>query len=180
MGRAAAGQLLEEIGIVSPQGILKGSEGEPIWPEGCVGSISHSAGIAIAAAARTENFSGIGVDLELWNPSRDYKFLSKALNPDEQEWVGCDHKKGLQIFSAKEALYKLIFSGFGLKPTFGSVSFMTELDGKLTAQWNVLGKTEEELQKLLPSPSCQSYVCKDSSDKDYLVNVCWLDANLET
>ena len=44
--------------------ILKGRDGEPIWPFDIVGSISHKDAIAVAAVGKKKRYKGIGVDIE--------------------------------------------------------------------------------------------------------------------
>ena len=38
------------------------NERAPIWPQGCIGSISHSASVAVAALSTS--LTGVGVDIE--------------------------------------------------------------------------------------------------------------------
>lgn len=45
--------------------IGRGSAGEPIWPEGIVGSITHTPDFACAVAALSSNCGAIGVDSEM-------------------------------------------------------------------------------------------------------------------
>ena len=64
LGRAACHSALKQLGIASPPPVLKGSFREPIWPEGYIGSITHSSDIAICAACPEGRAHGIGVDIE--------------------------------------------------------------------------------------------------------------------
>jgi 4'-phosphopantetheinyl transferase EntD len=62
-GRMAAREALEKIGFfhaIIPAGVDRA----PIWPAGATGSIAHTGGLAIAVAARKEDLSAVGVDLE--------------------------------------------------------------------------------------------------------------------
>ncbi len=58
----------EALGFESPPPVLKGERGEPLWPEGIVGSITHSGSWAIAAAAVSSVAFSIRIDLE--NPDQ--------------------------------------------------------------------------------------------------------------
>jgi len=62
-GRSCSRRALERIGgpAGAPIGVLP--TGAPEWPPGYMGSISHTAGAAIAIAAPAVAFQGIGIDL---------------------------------------------------------------------------------------------------------------------
>ena len=44
--------------------ILRGDHGQPIWPSGVVGSITHAGDRVAVAVARNANSGGIGLDIE--------------------------------------------------------------------------------------------------------------------
>ena len=63
LGRCAAHRALQTLQKeIVP--ILKGRDGEPIWPFDIVGSISHKDAIAVAAVGKKKRYKGIGVDIE--------------------------------------------------------------------------------------------------------------------
>ena len=72
-GRYCARNAMEALGI-SPQAVLMDGR-LPIWPEGIVGSISHSRKLCGAVAARLDCYYSVGLDIEevsrfspsLWN-----------------------------------------------------------------------------------------------------------------
>ena len=45
-------------------GPLKGSDGEPLWPSGIVGSLSHCPSLCVAAVASAERIRAVGVDVD--------------------------------------------------------------------------------------------------------------------
>jgi enterobactin synthetase component D / holo-[acyl-carrier protein] synthase len=47
-----------------PAPILPGPAGEPGWPPGVTGSITHCPGYRACAVARTEDLAAIGIDAE--------------------------------------------------------------------------------------------------------------------
>ena len=63
-GRACARRALADLECPL-QGIPADSRRLPVWPSGFVGSISHGAGLCIAQVARTRDFLGVGVDIEV-------------------------------------------------------------------------------------------------------------------
>ena len=61
--RYCARLALEEIGV-APTPILKGEKGEPCWPDGVVGSLTHTEGFRGAAVAPKGAVRSIGIDAE--------------------------------------------------------------------------------------------------------------------
>lgn len=109
-GRLAARQALLSAGLSCPPAVLRGARGEPLWPEGYRGSISHASGCAVAAAASTSTIAAIGLDLEPRNRVVSPAIARRVCSPEEAEWVAQtgepDPVRLLSIFSAKESVYK--------------------------------------------------------------------------
>ncbi len=106
-GRYLARQAMRDIGL-PPQSVRRDPERRPVWPNACVGSITHADGLAIAAVARREMLGGVGIDLE--QADRVTGGLHGKLFTDherslyekaEPRWPGL-------LFSAKEAGYKAV------------------------------------------------------------------------
>jgi 4'-phosphopantetheinyl transferase EntD len=86
--------------------LLSGEAREPLWPEGIVGSITHTDSHAAVAIARRDDYIGLGIDMEHVG-AVDQKLLPKLLTGAERANLG-----GVDptlIFSAKEASYKLLY-----------------------------------------------------------------------
>jgi 4'-phosphopantetheinyl transferase EntD len=61
-GRWCARDALSKLGVpTSP--VLVGCRGEPLWPNGVVGTITHGAGLAAAVVGRFDRWWGIGIDI---------------------------------------------------------------------------------------------------------------------
>jgi 4'-phosphopantetheinyl transferase EntD len=109
-GRACARLALGRLGI-SPVAIPAGKRGEPVWPAGVVGSITHCRGYRACAVAKTEDVLGIGIDAEVHEPLpagvlEQVAFGSeRAMTADRAAGVHLDRL----LFSAKEAVYKAWF-----------------------------------------------------------------------
>ena len=69
-GRALARQALAAIGI-APVPIPSGPQGEPRWPSGIVGSITHCAGYRACAVGHADSFAALGIDAERDVPLKD-------------------------------------------------------------------------------------------------------------
>lgn len=109
--RSCARDALGELGF-SPQPILSGRFGEPLWPTGAVGSITHCMGYRAAIAGLAKDFDTLGVDAE---PHRALPngVLARVLEGNVEyrllAWVA-DHYPLINwdrlMFSAKESVYK--------------------------------------------------------------------------
>ncbi|HUN78967.1 MAG TPA: 4'-phosphopantetheinyl transferase superfamily protein [Solirubrobacteraceae bacterium] len=111
--RACAREALARLGLpASP--IATGERGEPRWPAGVVGSITHCAGYRGCALARSEELLGVGIDAEPNGPlpagllndvarERERALLARlALVEPSIHWDRL-------LFCAKEAVYKVWF-----------------------------------------------------------------------
>ena len=88
-GRSAAKQALAGVGV---EGfiVLKGDKGEPLWPDGIVGSISHTQGVCIASVSNADELLGLGVDVE----------AQRVLRPDIQRVICREEELSLHWHAA--------------------------------------------------------------------------------
>ncbi len=114
LGRAAAHDALSSLGI-NPSTVGRGPAGEPLWPSGVVGSISHAAGTALAVVARATSVAGLGVDLEQRRGPPTAAEVRAVCTTGEAAWLDAadtpEQRAGryMALFAAKEAAYKAIF-----------------------------------------------------------------------
>lgn len=111
IGRAAAAKAVRSAGI-KPQPLLpRAGTRLPLWPRGCVGSIAHSAAVAVAAAADARRVLALGVDIQRIRPSDPGRLVKRICSPDEAAWATEREdllpKRAIMLFTAKEALFKL-------------------------------------------------------------------------
>lgn len=98
----------------APAPLLTGERGQPLWPAGMTGSITHCAGYRAAAVARTADLGSVGVDAEPHAPLPDGVLETIAL-PAELARLGAlagSHPEvcwDRVLFSAKESVYKAWF-----------------------------------------------------------------------
>ena len=115
-GRACAREALARLGapVVA---IPSGPQGEPLWPPGLVGSITHCLGYRACAVARSDAVMSVGIDAEPNAPLPD-GVLEAVARGRELELVrgspsATDHARDVDVsrllFSAKEAIYKAWF-----------------------------------------------------------------------
>jgi 4'-phosphopantetheinyl transferase EntD len=109
-GRTLAREAFAALGLPSVA-VPAGSDRAPIWPNGVVGSISHSSTWCVAAIAlQSDGFISIGVDLEESIPL-DEIYATDICTRLEKDWLDRQpiDQKGLllrALFSAKECAYK--------------------------------------------------------------------------
>jgi 4'-phosphopantetheinyl transferase EntD len=105
--RHCARQALGDLGL-PPVPILKGDKGEPCWPDGVVGSLTHCEGFRGAVVARVTDVRSVGIDAE------PHAVLPKGVLdaislPVERSELGAlpggTHWDRI-LFCAKEATYK--------------------------------------------------------------------------
>lgn len=132
LGRIAARQALEAIGVEGRL-VPRGDAGQPIWPAGVVGSISHSGGVAVAVVLRA-TAGGIGVDLELRPAPLSQAAQQLALTTHERRWIASESGNSwpLILFSAKEAAYKALPAAVSRELGFHDVEFDRDEAGSLT------------------------------------------------
>ena len=63
-GRICAREVLSKLGTLGHPVLRDPQTREPLWPEGISGAITHSGKWAAAAAGKTSDVLGIGIDLE--------------------------------------------------------------------------------------------------------------------
>lgn len=113
-GRNAAHALFGRLGIQHPH-LLRGVQREPGWPEGWVGSISHTQGICVVVLAPTRYVMSVGLDVEQATPL-DTELRNLICRPEELEQIqrlrveyGMAPAYEKLIFSAKESVHKTYF-----------------------------------------------------------------------
>jgi len=107
-GRTCARMALAALGA-SIQPILRGSQREPLWPDGIVGSITHCEGYSAAVAARCSDIVSIGIDVEPNQPLPE-EVLGVIARKEEIESLPRISTPPIcwdrLLFSAKESMYK--------------------------------------------------------------------------
>jgi 4'-phosphopantetheinyl transferase EntD len=114
-GRRAAQVVLNHLDI-QPAPLLRRADGTVVWPPGVIGSISHTATLAVAIAAPIGHLQSVGVDIEE-NAPLSSDLLEIVCRPKERVALNCwrdvsSADPGKLIFSAKEAFYKAYFPLF--------------------------------------------------------------------
>jgi 4'-phosphopantetheinyl transferase EntD len=111
--RACARTAFQRLGL-PPHPILNGPRGEPCWPAGVVGSITHCNGYRACALARTSAVLALGIDAEPDAPLPD-GVLAQIASAEERTQLA-ELRRSMPsvhwdrlLFSAKESVYKAWF-----------------------------------------------------------------------
>lgn len=111
--RACARAALSRLGHPA-RAIPVGSRGEPVWPPGVVGSITHCAGYRACAVGAASDLRTIGVDAEV-NEPLPANLIGDIALPEERRWIerAAVAEPGVSwdrlLFSIKESIYKAWF-----------------------------------------------------------------------
>ncbi|ESN16422.1 enterobactin synthetase component D [Enterobacter sp. MGH 24] len=113
-----------------------GPSGEPLWPEGVSGSITHSGAQAMAVVVRHQD-ALVGIDCEAILPDREARDIQDGI-VDAQEAM-CLTRSGYPFalaltlaFSAKESLFKALFPQVKTYMGFDCARIMTLDERTLT------------------------------------------------
>lgn len=110
-----------------------GTARQPLWPAGIVGSISHSHGYAVAAAARISRYRAIGLDVEnIVTVETQARLRRSIVNDDELHLLhdsASPEKAVTLIFSVKESFFKAAYPFVGSYFGFDAMSVL-EIDWK--------------------------------------------------
>jgi 4'-phosphopantetheinyl transferase EntD len=109
-GRACARQALAGLGRPAVA-IPSGERGEPVWPPGVVGSITHCDGYRACAVASAGQVRSVGIDAEVNQPLPEGVLEAVAFGRERTLVAGPGAGVCLDrlLFSAKEAIYKAWF-----------------------------------------------------------------------
>ncbi|MBW3068037.1 4'-phosphopantetheinyl transferase superfamily protein [Actinomyces sp. 594] len=136
--RFLAGRALAELGLARPV-MVPGPAGEPTWPDGVVGSLTHCTGFRAAAVARASGVAAVGIDAE---PNRPLArgVLERIAAPVERENV-CELVEAVPdvawdrlLFSVKESVYKAWFPLTHCPLRFADAAVTVRPDGTFTAR----------------------------------------------
>jgi 4'-phosphopantetheinyl transferase EntD len=145
-GRACARLALGRLGLPE-SAVGSGAHGEPLWPRGVVGSLTHCTGFTACAVARSDALTALGIDAEPDAPLPE-GVREDVLHGREREevasgaWRDVVHLDRL-VFSAKEAVYKAWFPLAGRRLGFEDVELDVRLDGGFSAAVLVPGPAAE-------------------------------------
>ncbi len=143
-GRQCARAALAVLGAPAAP-IVPGPAGQPQWPAGVTGSITHCAGYRACAVARTADVTGIGIDAE---PDEEFPdgLISAVATGRERAWIRRQAGRmpairwGRLVFSAKEAAAKCWYPLAGQWPDWHELDVSAVAAGTFTVRMPGVGR----------------------------------------
>ncbi|CAM5240469.1 4'-phosphopantetheinyl transferase [Streptomyces xanthochromogenes] len=128
-GRWCAHRALARLGV-RPVAVGRGTRGEPLWPPGVLGSITHCPGFRAAALCRAGDAWALGIDAEVDAPL-PARVRARLISADEARRVRPENAGERLLFSAKEAAYKACSAlvGDGHAPPLAELRILVEPGG---------------------------------------------------
>lgn len=128
-GRVCARRVLAQLGVFDSP-LLAGRHGEPIWPVGFTGSISHCDDYCVVVATRVGHVLSIGLDVENADAVPE-RIGERICTPDESVWIRSlpdgERRQGLAVlFSVKECVYKCLYPITGWQLDFKEVDVLVD------------------------------------------------------
>jgi len=112
-GRLCAMQAIAACSGQQSTAVTSGDHGQPVWPQGLVGSITHTHGFAAAAVGNASRFASIGMDTEqVMTAEVMHNVRARICGPEDKFSVGSPFAPELYatlVFSAKESLFKCLY-----------------------------------------------------------------------
>ena len=129
-GRVAARRAMASLGV-PPSAVGCATDRSPVWPNGVVGSISHSDTVCIAAIARQSDIASMGVDVET-DAELAPDLLDLVCTGPELAWLVTQPQElrrrlGTLVFSAKESVYKCQYPLTGAVIDFDALSLRFDM-----------------------------------------------------
>ena len=102
----------------------------PVWPDGIVGSISHTDDIVGVALARAQDYVSIGFDIEVGRAVKP-ELWDMVLTDDEKDNIDLNAEPELAtlVFSCKESVYKAVYPLIGEFLEFRDIEISIVDDG---------------------------------------------------
>ena len=116
-GRCCAREALATGGFAGVNELRADEDGLPEWPEGVLGSITHSKGLCVAVVAGDSQLGLLGVDLERTDRI-GAAAMKRVIHPREADFARDDQRKASILFSLKEAFYKAQFARWRIAGNF--------------------------------------------------------------
>lgn len=142
--RYCARQALSVLGIPEVP-ILKGDKGQPLWPDGIVGSMTHTEGFRGAVVGRTGEVRSVGIDAEPHDvlPNGVLKSIALPVERDELDALPAGTHWDRLLFCAKETTYKAWFPLTARWLGFEDAHITIGPDGTFTSRILVDGRAND-------------------------------------
>lgn len=124
-GRACARLAMAQLGV-HEFALRNAADRQPLWPDGVVGSITHTTGYCGTVVGPGTRFLGLGLDTELATAVQEHLWTKICTGEELERLRGLSAASRVAaaalIFSAKEAFYKAQYPVTGERLNFIDVS----------------------------------------------------------
>lgn len=131
-GRTCARAVLRRLGVPD-QPVLRRENRAPLWPEGVVGSITHTEGFCAAAVANACDVFSLGIDVERGRGVSRELFDYVATRSEQERFQGLEDWATI-LFSIKESVFKCLNPPTGVWLEFHDVEVLELADGSYRAR----------------------------------------------
>ena len=132
-GRHCARELLKTLGQ-SPVELLRNVDGSIVWPDGFIGSVSHTNDWAVAGVAvqGLSDAKSLGIDLEIVKPIGEAVLKHISTENERVNLAKSTYQTwhATALFGLKESVYKCLRSSFGSFIRFHDVEIMEIASGR--------------------------------------------------
>jgi 4'-phosphopantetheinyl transferase EntD len=160
-GRSCARMALAEFGLRG-FALRAADDRQPLWPDGFVGSITHTTGMCAAAVAARHQFLAVGLDSEVVGaPTAD--IWSTICRAEELAWVATlpssERPAAVTLlFSTKEAFYKCQYPLVGEWLDFHDLHIDVLSWGEEEGAFTVRATRRLQFEQRVPLPITGHYV----------------------
>ncbi|MFP4203995.1 MAG: 4'-phosphopantetheinyl transferase [Opitutales bacterium] len=149
-----------------------GPKGPPRWPDGWVGSISHTRELACAVVSENRSVVCLGVDIERTDRIRAGA-MRRVTHPKESAFANGDPVRASLLFSAKEAFYKAQFPLWEAALNFQDVALKIDPASGRASIAELSAAVEAGLRERA-GDMCFRFGFVDA----FVLSVCWLPVQL--
>ncbi|MGB0259245.1 MAG: 4'-phosphopantetheinyl transferase family protein, partial [Coraliomargarita sp.] len=167
-GRACALRALQVVGSSEAADLPGDTEGVPVWPDGMLGSITHSKGLCAAVAGTTTDLQVIGLDLERTDRLKAAA-IQRIVHATEADFVQGDQLRGSILFSLKEAFYKAQFPQWRTTANFEDLALDLDLSAGSASVRYISDRFDAELLQ-----QADALQFRFALVGDFVVSLCWL------
>lgn len=143
VGRYVAQFALSKLGVEVEE-IKIGKHRAPVWPDGIIGSITHTASTVLCAVSVNDNSRyHLGIDLENWIKAETATELEGMIISQVEKRLllrlGISYSQALTlVFSAKESIFKAFYPSVGDYFGFDAVEIVSISEKRRTFEFIVL------------------------------------------
>ena len=171
-GRACALRALQVVGSSEAADLPGDTDGVPVWPEGLLGSITHSKGLCAAVAGSTTGLQVLGLDLERTDRLKA-SAIQRIVHATEADFVQGDQLRGSILFSLKEAFYKAQFPQWRTTANFEDLALDVDLSVGAASVNYISDRFNSDLVD-----QANVLQFRFALVESFVVSVCWLGAEV--